>query len=103
VYDPHPSLSFPSPHHPRKPLTQPHRNRQLGHESQAKKDDRHRPHAQPEGGAAQVQERLPDGRAERESGAGECGECGEGVIVTGVEGEVEGGGEMGEMAEASCS
>jgi len=55
----------------------------LGNESQAKKDNGHRPHAESEGGAAQVQEWLPDGRAEGKSGTGECGECFEGVNVVG--------------------
>lgn len=59
-------------------------NRQLGHESQAKKDDGHRPHAKFEGDPAQVQERLSDGRAEGESGTGECGECSEIMSVTGL-------------------
>lgn len=35
-------------------------NRQLGHESQAEKDDRNRPNANDEGDPSQVQERVPD-------------------------------------------
>ena len=48
-------------------------NRQLGHESQEKKDHRHRPNAPHERRTSEIQKRIPDWSAE--GGEGREGEC----------------------------